>query len=98
VVTTQVSALKTKIQTRGRTLLKHIEPIWPKQALDNKTQGSVTMSFSINTDGSISDIKVIAATPKDVFNDAAITALSQWQYAKLDQQLTDIKTKFDFIP
>ncbi|MCJ8273641.1 MAG: TonB family protein [Psychrosphaera sp.] len=91
-----VTALKTKIKTRGRTLVKHVEAVWPAVALKNKTQGSVTMSFTINTDGSISTIEIVEATPAGVFNSAAITALSQWLYAKLDKPLTGILTKFDF--
>lgn len=92
----QVTALKNKIQTRGRQLLTHVEPIWPKKAMDEKIEGSVTMSFSINFDGSVDNIKIIESTPKRMFEQASIKALSQWRYAKLDKPLTDIKTKFDF--
>ncbi|MEW6984272.1 TonB family protein [Colwelliaceae bacterium 6471] len=93
---TQVTALKNRIKTRGRELLTHVEPIWPKKAIDAKITGSVTMSFSINTDGSVDNIKIIESTPSGMFEQASITALSQWQYAELDTPLTDVKTKFDF--
>jgi TonB family protein len=91
-----VAALKTKIKTRGRTLVKHVEPVWPEAALESKTQGSVSMSFTINVDGSVGAIEIVEATPAGVFDSAAITALSQWRYTKLDKPLTGILTKFDF--
>lgn len=49
----QVEALKAKIQTRDRTLVTHVEPIYPKDAVKNNLTGSVTMSFTVNLDGSI---------------------------------------------
>ncbi len=92
----QVTALKAKIKTRGRTLVKHVEPVWPDAALNNKTQGSVSLSFTINVDGSVGTIKIVEASPAGVFDSAAIDALSQWRYAKLDKPLTGILTQFDF--
>jgi TonB family protein len=92
----QVSALKDRIQTRGRELITHVEPIWPKKAIDKKIEGRVIMSFSINTDGSVDNIKVTESTPKGMFEQASITALLQWKYAKLDKPLSGIMTQFDF--
>lgn len=92
----QVTALKNRIKTRGRQLRTHVEPIWPKKAIDEKIEGSVTMSFSINTDGSVDTINIIESTPTGMFEQASITALSQWKYAELDQPLYEILTKFDF--
>ncbi len=92
----QVIALKEKIQTRGRQLLTHVEPIWPQKATDEKIEGSVTMSFSINTDGSVTNVEIIESSPKGMFEEASVNALLQWKYGKLDNPLSDIKTKFDF--
>jgi TonB family protein len=92
----QVNTLKNKIQTIDRQLLTHVEPIWPKKAIDEKIEGSVTMSFSINTDGSVDDIKIIESTPNGMFEKSSIKALSQWKYAELDKSLHEIKTRFDF--
>ena len=97
-VSKQVSALKATIKTRDRVLLHHAEPVWPKEALRNKVQGSVTMSFSISLDGIVSNIVVTESTPKGVFEHAAKAALSQWRYASLAIPLTKVMTKFDFNP
>jgi len=92
----QVIALKNKISTRGRKLLTHVEPVWPKRAVEESIEGSVTMSFAINTDGSVSHIQIIDSTPNGMFETASKKALSQWKYAELDKPLFDIKTRFDY--
>jgi TonB family protein len=92
----QVKGLNSKIKTRNRKLVTHVEPIWPEQAKNANIEGSVTMSFSINNDGSVYNIKVINSTPSGLFDKASIEALSQWKYAELDKPLFDIKTRFDF--
>jgi TonB family protein len=97
-VTTQVKALKAKINTRDRKLLHHAEPVWPEKALINKVHGSVTMSFSIKLDGSVHNILVTESSPKGVFEQTEKKALSQWRYASLDKPLNNILTRFDFDP
>ena len=97
-ISTQVKALKTRIESRGRKLLHHEEPVWPEKALTNKIHGSVTMSFSIKLDGTVHNIVVTDSSPKGVFEQAAKVALLQWRYASLDKPLNNILTQFDFDP
>ncbi len=92
----QVSALKSRIKTRGRELVTHVEPNWPQKALNEKIEGNITMSFSINTDGTVDNIQVLESSPAGIFEEVSIKALSQWKYAALEQPLSDIKTRFDF--
>lgn len=96
--TEQVEALKARIQSRDRTLLTHVEPVYPKQAFADKLNGSVIMSFTINLDGSISAIVVLESTPAGVFDSASVAALKQWQYAPVKEAITMVKTQFDFAP
>jgi len=97
-VSEQVSKLKAKIKTRDRELLHHVEPIWPTEALAAKVHGSVTMSFDIDIKGKVNNIIVTEASPKDVFEQAAIRALTQWRYAPLATAQSNILTRFDFTP
>lgn len=94
----QVTTLKSKIKTRDRELLHHVEPIWPTKALAAQIQGSVTMSFDIDIKGKVNNIVVTEATPKGTFDQAAITALAQWRYAPLTAPLSNVLTRFDFTP
>lgn len=56
------------------------QPIYPSRALTRGIEGYVDLQFTITATGATSDINVIAAEPKNTFNNAAIRALSKWKY------------------
>ncbi|WP_068547144.1 energy transducer TonB [Thalassotalea crassostreae] len=60
--------------------LVRVAPKYPSVALRDGKQGWVQLSFSITKSGSVSDVKVIAAQPKRIFNKEAIKALKKWKY------------------
>jgi len=57
-----------------------IEPTYPPRALRAGVEGSVTVEFTITTDGSVKDIEVIEADPPDIFNNAVIRAVKRWKF------------------
>ena len=60
--------------------LVRVAPKYPSTALRDGKQGWVQLSFSITKSGAVSDVKVIAAQPKRIFNKEAIKALKKWKY------------------
>lgn len=53
----------------------HLE--YPEAAMENGIQGRVTMSFTVNTDGSVTNIRVINAPDPELGNEAArVVAMS----------------------
>jgi protein TonB len=56
------------------------DPVYPPQALRNRTAGWVEMEFTITPSGSVGDIAVIDAQPRGVFEQAATTALGHWRF------------------
>lgn len=60
--------------------LVRIAPIYPQKALRMRKEGFVRMSFIINTDGTVRDIKVIKSNPARFFDDAAIRAIKKWKF------------------
>jgi TonB family protein len=62
------------------TLVKSVKPIYPIKANLNKIQGWVELDFTVADSGAVKDIAVHAASAPGVFEDAAISALSQWRY------------------
>jgi protein TonB len=50
-------------------------PVYPPRALAAGRGGEVVLTFTIETDGSVADIKVVSSKPEGMFDRAAITAL-----------------------
>jgi TonB family protein len=62
------------------TLVKSVKPVYPKKANLSKIQGWVELDFTVAESGAVKDIAVHAASAPGVFEEAAISALSQWRY------------------
>ncbi|HME39990.1 MAG TPA: TonB family protein [Steroidobacteraceae bacterium] len=82
------------------TLVKSVNPIYPKKANLSKIQGWVELDFTVTDSGRVMDVAVHAASTPGVFEDAAISALSQWRYkpmlrdAKAVAQRARIRIRF----
>lgn len=62
------------------TLVKSVNPVYPARAQAAATQGWVELDFTVGVTGTVGDVMVHAAAPPGVFDQAALRALSQWQY------------------
>ena len=58
-----------------------IEPVYPPRALRAGIEGSVTVEFTITTDGSVRDITVIKSEPSEIFDQAVLQAVKRWKFA-----------------
>ena len=57
-----------------------IPPQYPMDAAQKGIEGWVKLSFSINTDGSVTNIEIVNSQPKRIFDRAAKKALKGWRY------------------
>ncbi|MEO1334294.1 MAG: energy transducer TonB [Myxococcota bacterium] len=57
-----------------------VEPIYPRRAAEQFIEGWVVLQFDITTTGATSNVKVIDAQPKRIFDRAAARAVSKWKY------------------
>lgn len=62
------------------TPLYRLSPTYPTRAARMRKDGTVVMSFSIDTFGFVKDIEVIRSS-SDLFDRVAIEALEKWRYA-----------------
>ncbi|MEX0899294.1 MAG: energy transducer TonB [Gammaproteobacteria bacterium] len=70
-----------KIAGRGAMPLVAMEPVYPMKALRDGTTGWVRIQFTINPDGSVSDIFVADAVPRHgIFDSAALQALDRSRF------------------
>lgn len=57
-----------------------LPPEYPAKALAKRTQGTVTVAFTVQPDGSTANIHIVDSEPAGVFNQAAIAAVRQWRF------------------
>ena len=62
----------------GGTIEQRVEPIYPREALEQRIVGEVQLQAVVAEDGTVHDVKVIKGHP--LLARAAIQAVSQWRY------------------
>ncbi|MXX12138.1 MAG: TonB family protein [Gemmatimonadetes bacterium] len=61
-------------------VLHSVVPVHPEKALRDNLEGKVFLKFMVNVDGSVSDVKVLRTIGSEVFQKAAIDAISQFRF------------------
>lgn len=62
------------------TPMVRITPQYPRQAARDGITGSVLFEITINPDGTVKSAKVLKATPRGVFESAAMNAILKWKF------------------
>lgn len=57
-----------------------IEPMYPRRAAEQFIEGWVQVGFDISTRGTTKNVKVVKASPRAIFDRAAIQAVKKWKY------------------
>lgn len=73
-----VSPVRVGGEVKEPRKLRNVNPIYPEDARKARLQGVVVLECTINPDGTVGEVKVIAGVP--LLNDAAIAAVRQWVY------------------
>ena len=76
----QAPVIAANSQQSEATPIVRINPSYPTTAAEQGIEGQVTLSFSITTDGKVSDVEVVESQPQGVFDEAAVAALQKWRY------------------
>jgi bla regulator protein BlaR1 len=61
-------------------VVRHTLPSYPASAMRYGTRGSVTLSYSLDQRGIPANVKVEAAEPPGVFEEAALDAFRRWRF------------------
>lgn len=92
-----VALFNAQASSENEVSPEHLVPAsYPTGALQQGLEGTVTLGFSINTDGSVTDIKVLNSEHNGIFDEAAMQALQQWRYQKPQQKLTNQQVDLSF--
>ena len=75
-------------------LVERVEPKFPTQAIrEGIEQGSVTVKFTVQTDGSVTNPTVTDAKPRrGIFDDAALRAVARWKFKPLAEPKDTVVT------
>jgi len=78
----QGPAAQPTIAVGDLVLVDRVDPKFPTEALRNGIQsGSVTVKFTVQQDGSVSDLSVTDAKPRrGIFDQAALRAVARWKF------------------
>ncbi|NQD35419.1 energy transducer TonB [Permianibacter sp. IMCC34836] len=72
--------LDQAMASEGLIPLSQIQPLYPRAQAAQGIEGQVTLQFLVQADGSVSDVRVVNATPRGAFEAAARQAVSKWRY------------------
>lgn len=71
------------------------QPAYPPEALRSGVTGSVEVEFTVNRDGSVSDVRVVKSNPRGTFDRGVLGTVKKWQFQPLDEPRT-IRRNFNF--
>jgi TonB family protein len=63
-----------------------------KKAAEDKVEGEFLLTFSVNTDGNVSDVKVVETSSAPIGHLAKLWAdtIKQWKFVKIAKPVTDV--------
>ena len=67
------------------TRLNKLEVIYPQRALERQLEGWVEIAFTVNPDGTVSNVQAANASPPNMFEQAGIKAVSKLRYQPVMQ-------------
>ena len=58
-----------------------MRPQYPARARTRRIEGSVTLTFVVDLDGTTRNLDVVAAQPEGIFEEAALRAAARWRFS-----------------
>ncbi|EWH11011.1 TonB family protein [Catenovulum agarivorans DS-2] len=76
-------------------------PEYPVDAMRDAVEGWVRVNFTVNEEGKVEDVKIVSASPEQVFDESTRRAVAKWRYQppKVNSQPTrieNVSVKLDF--
>lgn len=72
-------------------------PDYPASARRDNVSGQVVASFTVNTDGSVNDVKIVSSRPRGVFDRSVLSTLRTWRFQPMSESKSVTRT-FEFSP
>lgn len=75
-----VQTLEPVVAVREPMAAHAVQPLYPERALLRGIEGSVRLSYYVDEDGRVRDVRVEQSNPPSVFDTAALSALRKWRF------------------
>ena len=75
-----VSLSACAAQNRPLQLISGQGPLYPAVARADGVEGSVTIRYDVTVEGVVTNARVVASTPRGVFDEAALAAVRSWRF------------------
>jgi bla regulator protein blaR1 len=72
--------LETVVAVREPMAAHAVQPSYPERALLRGIEGSVRLSYYVDSDGRVRDVRVEQSSPPSIFDSAALNALRKWRF------------------
>jgi protein TonB len=81
---------------RGITPIFRVEPVYPREAMkDNIAGGKVVARLQVDEKGLVTNVTIVEANPRRVFDREVVRALSQWKFQpEGDRYIAEIEITF----
>ena len=73
-----------------------IEPKYPLDAAIKGIEGSVLLKFDVETNGTVSNVRIVEAHPADTFEQNAVDAVKKWRWLPTTKLIEDVHVQLDF--
>jgi TonB family protein len=87
----------TGVLTKAPSLLRSVEAVYPADAADAGSEGTVVMTIDLSADGHVTDAKVVQSAGA-AFDDAALAAVRQFEFApaEVDGQPAAVRLSYSY--
>jgi protein TonB len=79
-VTTANEGSRPRAEVRDPVPLFKVAPAYPRKALRDNLEGWVEARLTIAPDGTVKEVSIAKSTPRGVFDESAVAALSQFKF------------------
>lgn len=88
----QAAAARAAAPAQSLRAVSTPAPRYPPEALRSGTSGEVLVEITVGTDGSVTNARVVRATPARVFDREALNAVRRWRFEPVDAPVTTRRT------
>lgn len=90
-----VAAAPAPVRTGPPRAISTPQPPYPREAARTRASGTVVVQFTIGADGRVTEVNVIRARPRGLFEDAVVDTVRTWRFEPPGEPVTMTRT-FDF--